>query len=215
MQRFSILLVLCLVAVVVSVGCADPTRDKPRAVVEEAVPVPEPVPEPAGVVQKLVLGEGSSIGFVGSKVTGSHDGGFHSFEGEIQLVDGDPTKSSVELSIDATSLWADNEKLTGHLRSPDFFDVAAHPKAAFQSTEINPDGDHYQMVGNLTLHGVTKKISFPAHITIEGDRMTAEAEFSILRFDFGIEYKGKADDLIRDAVLIKLKLVGVPAESAG
>ena len=44
--------------------------------------------------------------------------------------------------------------------------------------------------------------------------MTAEAEFSILRYDFGIEYKGKADDLIRDAVLIKLNLVGVPAEAA-
>ena len=213
MKHFSILLVLCLVAMAVSVGCADPTRDKPKAVVEEAVPVPEPV-TPA-VAEKFVLGEGSSIGFVGSKVTGSHDGGFHSFEGEIQLVDSDPVRSSVELSIDATSLWADNEKLTGHLKSPDFFDVETHPTAGFQSTEINPDGDHYQMVGNLTLHGITKKISFPAHITVEESVVTAEAEFSILRFDFGIEYEGKADDLIRDAVLIQLKLVGVPAESAG
>ena len=211
MQRLYLFLTLFVVVLAVSIGCADPTRDKPQATVEEAAPVPEP---PA-VAKKLVLGEGSSIGFAGSKVTGRHDGGFHSFEGEIRLVNADPTKSSVELSIDTTSLWADNEKLTGHLKSPDFFDVEAHPQAAFQSTEINLDGDHYQMVGNLTLHGVTKKISFPAHIVVEGDGLTAEAEFSILRFDFGIEYKGKADDLIRDAVLIKLKLVGVPAESAG
>ncbi len=210
MQRLQFFLILCLVAVFVSVGCADPTRDKPRATVEEAAPVPEP---PA-VAEKFVLGEGSSIGFVGSKVTGRHDGGFHSFEGEIRLVEADPTRSSVELSIDTTSLWADNEKLTGHLKSPDFFDVATYPTAAFQSTEINPYGDHYQMVGNLTLHGITKKISFPAHIYIEDCGVTAEAEFSILRFEFDIRYEGKADDLIRDAVLIKLKLVGLPAESA-
>ncbi len=210
MQRLQFFLILCLVAAFLSVGCADPTRDKPQATIEEAAPAPEP---PA-VAEKFVLGEGSSIGFVGSKLTGRHDGGFHSFEGEIRLVDGDPTRSSVELSIDTTSLWADNEKLTGHLKSPDFFDVATYPTAAFQSTEINPDGDHYQMVGNLTLHGITKKISFPAHITIEDDGVRAEAEFSIFRFDFDIQYEGKADDLIRDAVLIKFKLVGVPAESA-
>ena len=210
MQRLQFFLILCLVAVLVSVGCADPTRDKPRATVEEAAPVPQP---PA-VAETFVLGEGSSIGFVGSKVTGRHDGGFHSFEGEIRLVDADPTRSSVELSIDTTSLWADNERLTGHLKSPDFFDVATYPTAEFQSTEINPDGDRYQMVGNLTLHGITKKISFPAHIVVENDGVTAEAEFSILRFDFDIKYEGKADDLIRDAVLIKFKLVGVPAESA-
>ena len=209
MKRLNFLLMLCLVAVVAIVGCADPTRDKPKAVVEDAAPVPEP--PTVGV--KLVLGEGSSIGFMGSKVTGSHEGGFHSFEGEIRLVDGDPTRSSVSVSIDTTSLWADNEKLTGHLKSPDFFDVATYPTAMFESTEINPDEDHYQMVGNLTLHGITKKISFPAHITVEGDGTTAEAEFSILRFEFDIKYEGKADDLIRDAVLLKLKLVGVPSES--
>jgi len=200
------LLILCLVALAASVGCADPTRDKPKAVVEEATPVPEP----AAAARKFVLGEGSSVGFVGSKVTGSHEGGFHSFEGEIHVVDSDPTQSSVNLSIDTTSLWADNEKLTGHLKSADFFDVATYPTAAFQSTTIIPDGDHYRMVGNLTLHGITKSVSFPAQITVEDDQVTAEAEFSILRFEFEIEYKGMADDLIRDAVLIKLKLVGVP-----
>jgi len=202
-------LILCLVAVFVSVGCADPTRDTPRATVEEAAPVPEP---PA-VAKRFVLGEGSSIGFSGSKVTGRHDGGFHSFEGEIRLVDADPTRSSVELSIDTTSLWADNEKLTAHLKSSDFFDVATYPTASFQSTQINPQEDHYRMVGNLTLHGITKSISFPAYITVEDDGVTAEAEFAIFRFDFDIKYEGKADDLIRDAVLIKFKLVGVPAGS--
>jgi polyisoprenoid-binding protein YceI len=210
MKRLQFFSILCLVVVFVGVGCADPTRDKPKAAVEEAAPVPEP---PA-VAEKFVLGEGSSIGFVGSKVTGSHDGGFRSFEGEIRLVDADPTRSSVELSIDTTSLWADNEKLTGHLKSPDFFDVATYPTAAFQSIEINLQDDHYQMVGNLTLHGITKKISFPAQIAVGDDGVTVESEFSILRFDFDIKYEGKADDLIRDAVLIKLKLVGVPAESA-
>ena len=119
----------------------------------------------------------------------------------------------MELSIDTTSLWADNEKLTGHLKSADFFDVATYPTAGFRSTEIHADGDHFRMVGNLTIHGITKSVAFPAQITVEDDRVTAEAEFSIFRFDFDIKYEGKADDLIRDAVLIKFKLVGVPEGS--
>ena len=56
-----------------------------------------------------------------------------------------------------------------------------------------------------------KSISFPATITVEEDRVVAQAEFSIKRFDFGIVYKGRADDLIRDDVVIKLDLVAARA----
>lgn len=209
MTRLYGILTVCLLSLVAVSGCADPTRDKPQAEVAEAVAVPEKPSE----ARRFVLGEDSSFGFVGSKVTGSHDGGFRTFEGEILVVDSDPTQSRVSVSIDATSLWADNDRLTGHLKSADFFDVETYPAAGFESTEIVRDGDHFRMTGNLTLHGVTKSVSFPAQIVLEDDRVTASAEFSIFRFDFDIVYKGKADDLIRDAVLIRLNLVGVAEES--
>ena len=62
------------------------------------------------------------------------------------------------------------------------------------------------MTGNLDLHGIVKQISFPAQIQITDSGFTAEAEFSIKRFDFDIVYPGKPDDLIRDEVLIKLNV---------
>ncbi len=208
MKRFSSSF-LCILILLALVGCADPTTDKPKAVVNEPTPEPE---RPAEAI-KFVLAEGSSVGFVGSKVTGSHDGGFQSFEGQIAVVDGDPLKSSVEVTIDATTLWSDNERLTGHLRSADFFDVENHPTASFTSTAITADGEGFLMVGNLTLHGITKSVSFPASVSVADDEVTATAEFAIKRFEFDLVYPGKPDDLIRDDVLIKLNLVAVPAEA--
>jgi polyisoprenoid-binding protein YceI len=203
-----LLVALCLLAIALT-GCADPTKDKPKATVDE----PTPEPERPAAAQRFLLTDESVISFVGSKITGSHEGGFNAFEGEIRVVDGDPLQSSVDVTIDMNSVWSDDERLTGHLKSPDFFEVETYPNAAFTSTEIQQDGERYRLVGNLTLHGVTKSISFPADIEIEEGRVTAASEFAIKRFDFDIRYPGKPDDLIRDDVLIKLNLVAVPAEA--
>jgi polyisoprenoid-binding protein YceI len=199
--------VFCLLAVALA-GCADPTEDKPKATVDE--PVPEPERPATG--RAFLLTEASTIGFVGSKVTGSHEGGFRSFEGRILVVDGDPLRSSVDVTIDVPSMGSDSDKLTEHLLSPDFFDAKTYPTATFTSTEVRPEGEGYRLVGNLTMHGVTKSISIPANIAVEDDRVTASAEFAIKRFDFDIRYPGRPDDLIRDDVLIKLSLVAAPAE---
>lgn len=196
---------ILLVAVAV-VGCADPARDKPDAVVTEAAPTTRT----ASAGERYVISEASKIEFVGSKVTGRHDGGFRGFEGEITLVGNDPTKSTVRVDIDTTTLWADNDRLAGHLKSADFFDVENYPTATFESTEIRPEDDGFRITGNLDLHGVTKGISFPAQIAVEPGSVRAEAEFSIKRFDFGIAYKGMADDLIRDEVVIRLDLRAAP-----
>jgi polyisoprenoid-binding protein YceI len=62
--------------------------------------------------------------------------------------------------IDTTSLWADNERLTGHLKSPDFFNVAAHPTAVFETTSVAQNTTNFTVTGNLTLHGITKQFHF-------------------------------------------------------
>ncbi len=59
------------------------------------------------------------------------------------------------------------------------------------------------MTGNLTLHGQTRAITFPANITLSVAEMHATAEFTINRRDFGIVYPGMPDDLIRDGVVIR------------
>ena len=145
----------------------------------------------------------SKLEWKGSKVTRSHDGGFRTFTGEVALVDGDPAKSSVRVEIQMDSLFADDPKLEGHLKAPDFFDVAKHPTATFQSTAIAKKGEDYEVTGDLTMHGVTKSITFPAEIKVEPDKVETEAEFSINRKDWGIVYPGMANDLIRDEVVLK------------
>lgn len=201
---------LALLLLPLSAACTDPAANAPKATVQEAAAPAET--EMADQGRPYEITSESSLGFVGSKVTGSHDGGFETFSGTIWLVDDDPASSSLEVDIDTTSLWSDNEKLTGHLKSADFFEVETYPTATFRSSSIEArDAGGYTVTGNLELHGVTKQISFPAEIDIADDEIRASAEFAIKRFDFDIVYPGKAEDLIRDDVLVKLDLVAAPA----
>lgn len=208
--------ILAATALLVAISaCSDPAANKPDAVVQE--PQSEGrVAAPAGADTKtLELSPESEIGFIGSKVTGSHDGGFKKFQGQVTLVNGNPAGSKIEMTIDANSLWADDDKLTEHLKSADFFDVATYPEASFVSTEIasDPEGD-FLVTGNLTLHGVTKQITFPARIEVLNEGVKAGAEFTIKRSDFGIVYPGKPDDLIREEVVIKLDIKTVGLENS-
>ena len=111
------------------------------------------------------------------------------------------------------STWTDNDRLTGHLKRPDFFDVAKFPKSTFETTGITKgstdakakDATH-TVTGNLTLHGVTKSIQFPARIGVTADAATLDSEFFLNRKDFQINYPGMANDLIRDEVVINLAI---------
>jgi len=189
-------------------ACSNPADGKPQAKVEDAAPAKEGTPAKAGEGYAVKL-DASTLGFVGSKVTGSHPGGFKTFTAQVVPKDGKVEGGSVSVEIDIDSMYSDSEKLTGHLKSPDFFDAAAHPKATFASTEIKAggsDGYSHTVVGNLGMHGTTKQITFPANIAMKDGGVKVDSEFSINRKDFGMEYAGKADDLIRDEVVIKLDL---------
>jgi polyisoprenoid-binding protein YceI len=197
-------------------GCDDPAKGKPQAEVGSAKPTPtasaagstQPTGDTAAAEYTIVTDQ-SKFEFVGSKVSGKHDGGFKTFKGTAKTAGGKAEGGSVEIEVDMQSTWADDEKLTTHLKSGDFFDVEKHPTSKFVTTAIEKggsDGATHTVTGNLTLRGETKSIKFPATITVEGDGAKVKAEFSINRKDFGIKYDGKADDLIRDDVVIKLDL---------
>jgi polyisoprenoid-binding protein YceI len=147
---------------------------------------------------------------VGSKVTGSHTGGFNKFTGELRVANGKLSPSGNKVVIDTTSLFSENDRLTGHLKSPDFFNVAQMPTAIFETTAITAQATNSLVTGNLTLHGVTKQISFPADIKVSEAAVEVGAEFFINRFDFNIQYPGKANDLIRKEVVLKLKVKASP-----
>ena len=189
------------------IACDNPAADAPAAEVGETTEVAESTAAPAAGAVTYTLTEDSQIEWTASKVTRSHDGTFPDVEGTISLVDGAPEASSVEVTIDTTTLTSDTDQLTTHLKSADFFDVEAHPEASFRSTAITPQDDGtYQVTGVLDMHGQSKEITFPATIEVADDTVHAEAEFSINRFDWEIDYAGAADDLIRDEVLLKFDL---------
>ena len=198
------------------VACSDPAADKSRAVTGEAAKTASPATAPAGQGTKYqITAQNSKIEFVGSKVTGSHDGGFNQFSGELFVGgDGKLLDSGNKVEIDTTSIWSDNDRLTGHLKSADFFDTEKYPAATFVSTDINQDGTNSTVKGNLTLHGHTKEISFPANIQVSDAAVEVKADFSINRFDFEMKYPGKADDLIRKEVVLKLNVRAEPAGSS-
>lgn len=192
-------------------ACEDPAKDKVKATVSSASPTtPANVPASTGTAETFSLdAASSSLGFTGSKVTGSHSGKFEKIAGSITLVGGKVEGGKVTVSADVDSVKTDQEKLDGHLKSGDFFDAAKFPKATFTSTEIKTGGEKgasHTITGELDLHGVKKTISFPATISVGPDSVSGSAEFVINRKDFGIVYAGKADDLIRDDVVLKLSL---------
>ncbi len=199
---------LLVSAVVLLTACPDPAKNKTQAVVE--APKAPPAAAVAQPIENATTfafsNEGSKFAFVGAKVTGKHEGGFKTFEGTVEVPGTDLSKARIKATVTPASAFTDSEKLTGHLLSPDFFDVEKFPTATFVSTAIKPAGEAFDVTGDLTLHGVTKSITFPAKLKLEGDAVTAGAEFAINRKDFGITYPGKADDLIADNVAITLEL---------
>ena len=182
-------------------GCSNPADDTESAKVSEAVQAVEAVVSAAN----YTISPDSTISFIGSKVSGSHDGGFKTFDGTIAVAGGKIVPPS-KVTIQTDSLWSDSGRLTGHLKGPDFFDTAGIPTAEFAFTSIKDTSNGSEITGNLTLHGVTKSITFNSQVTVSDSEVSLKAEFDIMRFDFGIVYKGKADDLIRDEVVIKLDI---------
>jgi polyisoprenoid-binding protein YceI len=220
-------------------ACApDPSRSAPAATVGEARPAeaaptegveaagaeggeaaaaaeggeaaaPEAAAPAPGVTLSFGPNTGSTVGFIGSKVTASHEGSFGDFTGTIELRDPVET-STVSVTIQTASLVADSDRLTGHLKSDDFFSVEAFPTATFQTTGIAANAEApytHTLTGPLTMRGVARDISFPATIAVTDTQVTATAEFSINRSDWGITYTGMADDLIREGVVIRFSIV--------
>jgi polyisoprenoid-binding protein YceI len=106
---------------------------------------------------------------------------------------------SLDITIDASTIDFGNEKLNGHAKGPDMFDVAKFPTATYKSTSITFKGDAPATVnGELTLHGVTKpvvltinKFKCIMHPMLKREVCGADASATFNRADFGIDYAVK------------------------
>ena len=160
----------------------------------------------------------SKIEWTGKKVTGEHTGTISVEEGEIEVTDGKITGGTLYIdmnSIVVTDIKDEemNGKLKGHLMSPDFFNVAEHPKAKLVITKVEDKGDgKYHIHGELTIKETTEKVEIPATITMEEGKVVAIGETEIDRTVYNIKYgSGKffdnlGDNMIYDNFTIKFKV---------
>ncbi len=122
-------------------------------------------------------------------------GHFADLEGTVEIEGDDPASAKVAVSIDPASIQTGEPKRDEHLRSADFFDVAAHPSMSFVSRRVEKAGDGYRLVGDLTMHGVTREVVLdileltPAIRDQRGMlRRGASAAGTLDRKDFGLTW---------------------------
>jgi len=122
-------------------------------------------------------------------------GRFNDFEGQFRYDENDPNASKVEVTINTGSLDSNHAERDKHLRGPDFLDVDKYPEAKFKSTSYKETGFNKAMlVGELTLHGVTKPVTIDVAKIGSGPdpwggyRRGFQGSTTIKLADFGIDY---------------------------
>ena len=162
----------------------------------------------------------SRIGFVArhamvTKVRGS----FNEFEGHAYLDATDPTRSRVELTIQAASVDTRNPDRDAHLRNNDFFDMERYPEIRFVSTAVTPlDEENYRVVGDLTIKGVTRPVSIGLEYTgtavdpFGNRRVGLEGSVTVNRKDWGISWNAPLETgglLVSEKVVLELEISAV------
>ena len=137
----------------------------------------------------------SKVTWGAKKVTGTHAGDVPLTSGSL-IVDGDKLKGGTfvfdvkNLTVTDIKDAEMNGKLTGHLKSPDFFSVEAHPQAKFVITTVTPKGaGAYEVTGKLTIKGITNDVTFPATVKSDSKKVVADAKISVDRTKYDIKFR--------------------------
>jgi polyisoprenoid-binding protein YceI len=147
------------------------------------------------------------------------EGRFLKFKGTVSLPRRESSAAKVEAVIEAASIDTGIADRDTHLKSPDFFDVKKFPELKFVSTKISPmKGDKFVMEGDLTMHGVTKKVKLDAVFGGEakdpwgGQRAACSATGTLDRKDFGLAWNKLLEAgglVVGEKVQVVLEIEGV------
>ncbi|UOQ55385.1 YceI family protein [Hymenobacter cellulosivorans] len=145
----------------------------------------------------------STLGWVGKKVTGQHNGTLQFKSGDVEVKGNQITGGTFVIDMNSLKVTditdADtNGKLVGHLRADDFFGIEKNPTSTFKITKITPikgaaaNANNATVTGDLTIKGITKPISFPAKIGVKNGVAAASGTATIDRTQFDIKYGSKS-----------------------
>jgi polyisoprenoid-binding protein YceI len=151
---------------------------------------------------------------------GTVHGTFRGVSGVIHFDAGTPSVWSVDATVDVSTVDTGVAARDAHLKSPDFLDVAKYPTITFKSTGVKPAGSGYSILGNLTLHGVTRPVELALEpVGSEQVGMDAKsvhrgftATTTINRKDFGLNWNGtlkSGDAVVSDEAKIELDIEAV------
>ncbi|RPD45402.1 YceI family protein [Hymenobacter sediminis] len=144
----------------------------------------------------------STLGWVGKKVTGQHNGNIQFKDGDVQvrgnqIVGGTFTVDMNSLKVEDIKEKEYSDKLVGHFRSDDFFSIDKYPTSTFKITSLTPlkgdaNGNNATVTGDLTIKGITKPISFPAKVGVKNGVASASGTATIDRTKYDIKYGSKS-----------------------
>lgn len=156
----------------------------------------------------------SKVVWTGTKVTGAHTGTVAIKSGTIHVENKAVIGGEFVLdmnTISSTDLEGEyKDKLDGHLKSADFFDVAQFPEVSFEISKVEAGAtpSDLKVTGNLTIKGIKKSITFDTKVLESTDTtIKTHADFNIVRADWGVNYTGKEDDLISKEINFKIDIV--------
>jgi len=164
--------------------------------------------------------EKSEIIWKGKKVTGSHHGTIKLKEGALKMendmLKGGTFKIDMTTIVNVDMAGSNGQtKLEGHLKSADFFNVAEHPVATLEITNVVHRGTEgsYKVVGDLTIKGITKPVKFNAQLSQENGMKVATADIVVDRSEYDVRYGSGSffdnlgDKTIYDEFELNVKLV--------
>ncbi|MCC6287866.1 MAG: YceI family protein [Chitinophagaceae bacterium] len=204
---------IAVLAVVLATSC----QQAPEAAKAETTEKQEAA-SVAGATAYTIDTTTSSVGWLGTKPVGKHNGDFKLSGGSLSVEAGVVKGGNFVIDInsiknlDLTDAES-NGKLIGHLKSPDFFDAAKFPTAKFEITSVealqNDSTNTHKISGNLTLKDSTKNVTFPAKIIVTDNNVKALASFNIDRTNWGLRYgndQSLGDKFIHPEVNISLDI---------
>jgi polyisoprenoid-binding protein YceI len=149
-------------------------------------------------------------------------GSFKGITGVLKLDEADPSRSSIEATIPVPTLVTGDDQRDAHLKSADFFDAEKYPTFTFKSTEVGRVGaGEHAVTGELTMHGVTRVVSFavdgpsePGKDPWGNTRIGLSATARINRKDFGLSWNAALESggvLVGEDVTITLEIQFIKA----